>query len=375
MRWLALALWLIASTANAQIIQDDGPYGGWKASAGGGYTGPGDVVSGAKAWWGPQAYNGSYATALGKMFNIRRASDSTTQDINSLSTGILNVASYNTFVGTDATASCTIAVTAATCTGASATIHVNDVVSGTGITNPCTVTVTNGSTTATLVVAGTASTSCGTVSVAETVTFQVAGFVHTAYDQTGANYCTGAACDAVQTTTADQLQLFPVCVSGLPCVLGLGSVQWAGNSSFPITAAPYSMLAMVQRTTNGGFHYATGEDTAGSTAGIGSNSSINSAICDSITTTATDLAWHILVCSINTGASNTIFYVDNAAGVTGTSSASTSASIAYGARSNAGTAPVFGYLGPAGFWATGLTSGQKSSVCSNISTFWNVSLC
>src|ERR1700733_9426847 len=43
------------------------------------YTGPGDVVPGALAWWGLRAYGA--ATAGTKAINICRASDSTCEDI------------------------------------------------------------------------------------------------------------------------------------------------------------------------------------------------------------------------------------------------------------------------------------------------------
>lgn len=60
------------------------------------FNGPGDVAGASFAeWWGMRAFNG--ATAGTKSILIRRASDNTTQTINTLSNGNLDVASATTF--------------------------------------------------------------------------------------------------------------------------------------------------------------------------------------------------------------------------------------------------------------------------------------
>lgn len=60
------------------------------------YTGPGDIISGATAWWGLRAYN---SAAIGtKCVRIVRASDSTQQDFNTVSGGNVDVASITTFL-------------------------------------------------------------------------------------------------------------------------------------------------------------------------------------------------------------------------------------------------------------------------------------
>lgn len=239
MRFLAALLLALVSTP--ALAADTGMLlAGVSRPSASAYTGPGDIVSGATAWYGLRAYSAAVAaTGTQKAVNVRRASDNATQDILILTNGNLDVASYNTFVGTDATASCTIAGTSMACTGASATIHVNDPVTGVGITNPCTVTATNGSTTATASIAGT-STSCGTVSVAETVTFQVAGFATKIYDQSGANNCSASACDASQATAANQPQVLPICSGSLPCLTFLLSKPQLLTATNSTTAGPMS---------------------------------------------------------------------------------------------------------------------------------------
>lgn len=60
------------------------------------YVGPGDVVSGATAWYGLRAY--SNATKGSNAIRIRRISDNSEQDFVTLSTGALDIASIATFL-------------------------------------------------------------------------------------------------------------------------------------------------------------------------------------------------------------------------------------------------------------------------------------
>lgn len=60
------------------------------------YQGPGDVVSGAAAWWGLRAY--SMAAVGGNAIRIRRNSDNQEQDFVTLSDGSLDRASIVTFL-------------------------------------------------------------------------------------------------------------------------------------------------------------------------------------------------------------------------------------------------------------------------------------
>lgn len=60
------------------------------------YTGPGDIVSGAKGWWGLRCYNAAKAGAS-QAINIRRASDNATTDIGLTSGCDLDVATATTF--------------------------------------------------------------------------------------------------------------------------------------------------------------------------------------------------------------------------------------------------------------------------------------
>lgn len=62
-----------------------------------GYIGPGDIVSGADAWWGLRAY--SFATAGSNAIRLRRNSDNAEQDFTTLANGNLDVDSISTFKG------------------------------------------------------------------------------------------------------------------------------------------------------------------------------------------------------------------------------------------------------------------------------------
>jgi hypothetical protein len=97
----------------------------------GSYTGPGDIASGASLWVGLRAYRASYATGSNPALIVRRAKDNTTQTINILSNGALDVASAASFAGTDATCSGSTAgsSTTLTVTGCSGTIQAYDPIS------------------------------------------------------------------------------------------------------------------------------------------------------------------------------------------------------------------------------------------------------
>jgi hypothetical protein len=72
--WIALAaiVFAVCSPVSAQGFNGGCFNCGCPACTGGGgaYTGPGNIVSGASAWWGLRAYNTAYATALGNIANI-----------------------------------------------------------------------------------------------------------------------------------------------------------------------------------------------------------------------------------------------------------------------------------------------------------------
>lgn len=67
---IALALLAVAIPAFAGWQSRDSNYNINVAAGGGGYTGPGDVVSGASVWYGLRAYNAAYAAATGNIADL-----------------------------------------------------------------------------------------------------------------------------------------------------------------------------------------------------------------------------------------------------------------------------------------------------------------
>jgi hypothetical protein len=74
------------------------PAGTVVAAGGGGYSGPGDVVSSAVAWWGLRGYNAAYATGSNPAVDLQDQAGANPITINILSNGKLDVASINTWV-------------------------------------------------------------------------------------------------------------------------------------------------------------------------------------------------------------------------------------------------------------------------------------
>lgn len=324
------------------------------------YTGPIDVVASPTFCYSLRACSGALAaTGTTKSVNIRRASDNSTQDIVILTSGDIDIAGYNTFVGTDATASCTISGTSMACTGASATLHVNDLVTGVGITNSCLVTATNGSTTATVSLAGT-STSCGTVSVAETVTFQVAGFPPTWYDQT-----TNAK-NAAQATAGSQPQFLPLGgpTSTKPAIEFsngpfMTQVTYTLTQPFTFSAVTIGLNAAnnqeLLRSVDPTFLRYAGNTTVQMFAGAGPLATVST-------------VWHAFQVLFS-GASSTINVdgTDNNNGTPGTNGVTGTPCIGC---TPGGTEPFNGQMSEFLAYPVGFTSGNRASMHTNQAAYW-----
>jgi hypothetical protein len=87
----------IIRPASAQMWPFPGP-GRAAVGGGGGYTGPGDVVSGASAWWGLRAYNAAYATGSNPAVDLVDQSANNPITININSSGNLDQAAINSWV-------------------------------------------------------------------------------------------------------------------------------------------------------------------------------------------------------------------------------------------------------------------------------------
>jgi hypothetical protein len=368
MKWLALFLALIASPCWAQSSQM------LLLGAGGGltYTGPGDIVSGATAWYGLRAYNAAYATGSNNAVNVRRASDNTTQNIVILSNGQLDIATATTFAGVDQTATCSTSGSSTTlsCTGASATPNSSEPLTGTGFVQPA-YSVSCG---AFVAGAGTCTMNVAQNISSTTVTFHVALFITEIFDQTGGNNCGSASCNLLQATAANQPQLLPSCVNSQPCMLLTGtSLLQSAHALTQSTTASFSAAADRTASTGKSVWILDGTNNTSDGSGIQARTTANSwALIASnnvnITVTASDSAWHAANGENGTSSQGVI-------NIDGTDSATSSTS-----NGTASTTPLMAlgsgaaFLAEGGIWEAKLfSSGNRTSICKNQQAFYGAS--
>ncbi len=368
--WL-LGLWVLTMLpAEAWLQSRDSNYNK-SVSAGASYTGPGDVVSGATAWYGLRAYNAAYATGSNKSINVRRASDNTTQDINILSSGALDIATANTFAGTDA--SCTgsmVGTTTLTISACSSgTLHVSDTLTAAGATYPFYITGI-----------GTCASPPGTCTVnaaqtfaSEAVTAQVAMFVTEAYDQSGANACTGTtACNATQGTAANQPQLLPSCINSLPCLNPMGT-QTLVASNFSSLSAPVSISTVVDCIGTAASYGILGLGT--SSTGLLGNCSLGASSTiatgpGGATATAAQGVWHSVEGDFVS--SGTPFVNIDGVATTGSSGSPVFINNTLFAF-HSGASPLVGQLPEIGIWPVAFNSTQYGNLCKNKQLYYNAS--
>lgn len=344
------------------------PYGGTKKL----YAGPGDIVSGATAWYGLRGYSASYASpGTGNAINLRRASDNATCNFVVASSGNLGGTagacaqgsglSLAAFATTDATASCTAALTTLTCTGASSTPHAGSTLTGVGLTQPAYLvscgTFTAGAGTCTL-------NAAQTVSVAETITMTYGLFATEAYDQSGFNNCTSAPCNVVQATAGNQPQLLPSCIVGLPCLSSNGSraLVTSGNAATVLTPQTYYAyyypnnsnidLALIEHNNSIGI--------------LNPNTTFYSAAASVVSITASNAAWHF---GLAVQSSSPFFNLDGAITSSGPTVRATGAN-PIELMGNSGTSSITGYLTEAGEWPVAFTNTQSGSVYTNASSYY-----
>jgi hypothetical protein len=195
------------------------------------YVGPGDIKSGAVAWYScSYAYNAAYSTGTNKGCRLFRSSDSTTEDIDILSSGEIDVAtalSFCTHGTATATASGTTLTISTVLTGS---ISAGDQVIGTGV-EPDTY-IVSGSSSPYTIANSTGASQPSTGSITVTLTDCR---VDEAYDQSGALACGGVSCDVSVSTTRPYFSFD--CLDGtVPCMSTRGdtsgvSLRSAANSA------------------------------------------------------------------------------------------------------------------------------------------------
>lgn len=356
-RWLIAASLAAATPAAAywHSVQQVSP-------GGSSFTGPGDIVSGASLWVGLRAYSAAVAaTGTQKAVNIRRQSDNATTDIFILTDGEPDLTAASVFAGTDATCQGTIASTTMALTACSSTPTANDPVSGVGIAGLSYI-ISCGS-----FVAGAGSCTLNaaqTVSVAETITMQVALFVTKWYDQSGNTR------DVLQVTAGNQPELFLACFGVLPCVSQLKTagkvLSSAGNFTPATGVVSMSQVASTAATGSGAqFLQQNGVQNrlgASSTPGFWG---LSGGTSGSILAAASDSAFH--AGNVVTNGASSVENIDGTE-TTGTVTGSTTAG-AISVILGSGTQLI--QMCEVGFWDNvAFSSGNRTALQGNQKAYW-----
>lgn len=377
-RWLLLAM-VLCVPARAQpnlSVIIAGPSQGAAYT----YSGPGDVVSGASAWYSvARAYSNAAALAGVNAMIVRaqvgtNAGNFTTVKV--LNNGLVDGPAANAWGGIDVKSmSCTSAVNTLTCTGASSTPHTFDTFTGAGVTQPCwstaTGTFTGGAGTITTGGAG-----CGTIASPVTMVAQGGVFVSTLYDQTGGNACGSAACDLVQATNGDQPEWLPYCANGgtLPClVTSAAAVKLVSANNFtPNAALEVSLVAVANEVVGTGSASLIQENGNNNylehRASIANSWSAVMGNAAGPIGTANDGVWHIGTTVGQAGASATIINIDGTETV-GTRTPNNTA----GTPSIAGAGSTTLLWSEGGFWDNLVfTPTQRTNQCGNAAAAYGV---
>jgi hypothetical protein len=373
--WIRRICQFTATTAGATAAIANAAYAnGTVCTSAPPYAGPGDIVSGATAWYGLRAYNAAHAAATSKAVSLRRASDNTICDFNVATSGALGVSasgcsagaglSLASFATTDATCTGTAASsTTLIVTGCSSTPHVGSTITGTGFTQPVyatAVSVSSGSGTITMNTAQTVATA------STTMTYGL--YIPTWYDQSGGGY------NITQSTSSAQPQLLPLCGNLLPCVsfVGLNNQFLAGTYTGSGVAQPYTLAAVANRLSVSGYNVmldisnvVIGFYNTANLAYVSAQTGVN------LSLSATDGVSHSFIGIVN--GSNGFMTVDansTAASNTGTNTLTTSSSIQVGYHS----AYLTGYIMETGIWPSQFNSMQYGNMCHNQYTYWGTSV-
>lgn len=199
----------------------------------------------------------------------------------------------------------------------------------------------------------------------------------------GANQCTvktlydqsGNANDITNATEANRLRFTPSCIGSLPCMTGSGSSQWIGTANTNSTQAqPYTQVVAARRTSGTAEGHALGmSDSGGSNvAGIYFYPVSGDLSCrdptDNFITGLAENTFHAIQ-NIGNGASGNC-NVDGVTSTTDQGSGAAGLSFAFGAKNYTGNTAILGQALEAGFWPSAFSSGNLTSMNSNIKTFW-----
>lgn len=320
-----LLVWFLLLASIACIAQSERVSAFWQSrdsnynisvsGGGGGYTGPGDVVSGAVAWWGLRCYRNAYSGNVA--------------DLTDTSTGNTTGTRLQCSSGT-----------------------VSALVSG----SACTFVTGN---------------ACSSIAV----TCAVSCNILTLYDQSGANNCTSTACDLTQSINASRPLFAASGLGGRPtlnCNSGSG-VLVSNNALGGSVPGPYTISAVAERVSGSTVDYPliVGSATTVFGAFFDVHTAGNVAMYTGAlipTAPAADNAFHAAQFIFNS--SSSAFYVDGTASGavdTGNTDDYPGQQFAFCAT---GVQTLTGFVQEAGLWSVGFSSGQQSSMNSNQHAYW-----
>jgi hypothetical protein len=240
---------------------------------------------------------------------------------------------------------------------------VSDQVYGTGLTNPCIATAvgtfTGGAGTVTLSLP--TGGSCGTVSVGETLTFQVALFATEVFDQTSNGH------HWLQATTADQPQfLFDCLNSTVACLASTTSAQFMQTSAnFTPTSGNATLSMEYGRLSGTGTSSAIAfeNSTGGNRFQSGTANHVLLAGNSNFSVTASDGVMHAINALLE-GASSEL-NVDGT-DTSGSATGNTTAGKMGGFGNGSSTTTLYGEIG---FWDNN-TSASRTGLCHNQYLFY-----
>jgi len=319
MRRLITALCLLLPLAAHADVTLTGVDVSGKGTAVASYSGPGDVISGAVAWYGLRAYSLAYATGNGKIVNVRLTTNSHTCDILSTTGGNLGN-----------TANCS-----------------------TGGDN-----------------AQAAATFCGANCA-----------VVTWYDQSGANACSAAACDVTQSTAANQPALTFSCFGSLPCVTFAGGSVGLAKASSPTNATPvsFSDVSLITNACAGQCTILVSDSAAQyiGTSYLTSGGTLKYVVYNN---SSCGLSASCRLASQSTLYANQ--YVSNGASSITNQNGTDSATFTLQTHPLANTLnlgndtfaeAMIGSIGETGIWPAAFSAGQRTNMCHNQKAYWTIS--
>jgi hypothetical protein len=367
-----LALLCLALQSYAQVPMT----GAGKGSPGGGasaYSGPGDQVASANAWYGLRGYSAAYSTGSNAALTVRcasGASSGSTFVINILSSGALDIATASSDCGTDGVVTGTIATTVLSISAkTSGQVTIGDQITGTGISNPTYVISAGTCTSGAVTPPCTFNLSRSNTVSSETITAAAGMYVTQLNDQTGNGF-------TITATTANQLNLLTNCLGALPCMgrtyTGTATIGYSGT--FTTVAAPFSLEGVAERITVNDFPVLIG-GSAGNNVLQWRNSANTMGFFTStgilVTATASDGAAHVFQ-GIAVPVSGNILNIDNVA-TTGTGAAGFNLTSPVCFPFNCGQNDMTGYVFEGGIWPIAFTTTQQTNICHNAYGYWGTS--